>query len=78
LEIPLCHEKQRNSISSAKAKYKATTTATSELIWMKSFLAAMGVFMDSPMKLFCDNQAAIHIVKNPVFHERTKDIEIDC
>ena len=66
------------SRSSAEAEYRAMATVTNELIWIKSFLAAMGVFHTTPMTLFCDNQAALHIFKNPFFYEWTKHIEMDC
>ena len=64
--------------SSAEAEYRAMASTASELTWIKQLLSDLGIKIHAPMQMFCDNQAARHIASNPVFHERTKHIEVDC
>ncbi|XP_071718002.1 secreted RxLR effector protein 161-like [Rutidosis leptorrhynchoides] len=66
------------SRSSAKAEYRAMAISVSEVLWVRWLLETLGVPLYGPTSLFCDNQAARHIVNNPVFHERTKHVEMDC
>lgn len=54
------------------------SNAASEVTWVIRLLQELDVHDLSPITLFCDNQSGIHIAKNPVFHDRTKHIEIDC
>ena len=64
--------------SSAKAEYRAMAAATYEFTWLRQLLLHLKIGDIHETKLTCDNQAALHIVSNSVFHERIKHIEIDC
>ncbi|XP_051133100.1 uncharacterized mitochondrial protein AtMg00810-like [Andrographis paniculata] len=66
------------SISSTEAEYRSMSTTTSELLWISYLLNSLKVTVSQPIPLHCDNLSALHIARNPVFHERTKHIEIAC
>ena len=66
------------SKSSAEAEYRAMSQAAGEVTWLVRLLSELGVSQSQPVTLHCDNQSALQIAKNHVFHERTKHIDLDC
>lgn len=64
--------------STAEAEYRAMALTSCEITWITALLKDMGLQHIPPTILQCDNKAAIAIAANPVLHERTKHIEVDC
>ena len=65
------------SRSSTEAEYHALASTTAELYWTRMLLQDFGLFLPHPPFLQCDNVSALAIATNPVFHARTKHIEVD-
>lgn len=49
-----------------------------EVIWLRQLLEDLGLKHQVTTPVFCDNQAALAISANPVHHEKTKHVDIDC
>ena len=54
------------------------STACSEIAWPRGFLKELGFPHTTSTPLHADNTSDIQIVTNPVFHECTKHIKVDC
>eukprot|EP00253_Pinus_taeda_P018589 PITA_18589 len=69
--------KQRSmALNSAEAEYMAASLAACEAIWMRKILVGLfGSHLD-PTVIYCDNQSCIKLSANPVFHDRSKHIDI--
>lgn len=64
--------------SSAEAEYRALASAAAEMTWVSYILRDLDVFLPTvPLLLFCDNKSTTYMASNPVFHARTKHIELD-
>ncbi|GJZ37983.1 retrovirus-related pol polyprotein from transposon TNT 1-94 [Tanacetum coccineum] len=63
------------ALSTTEAEYMALTEAVKEAIWLRGLLEELGVELNT-VAVNCDNQGAIHLSRNHVFHERTKHINV--
>ncbi|GAA0156306.1 transmembrane signal receptor [Lithospermum erythrorhizon] len=71
-------KQQTVSRSSPEAEYRSAANTVCELKWRCYLLKDLQVLIALPIQLHCDKKSAITMIGNPVFHERTKYIEIDC
>lgn len=70
-------KKQRTvALSTAESETHAAMQATKEAIWLRNLLEELGYKQRGATTIFCDNQAAIALSRNPEFHSRSKHVDI--
>ncbi|PRQ16261.1 putative RNA-directed DNA polymerase [Rosa chinensis] len=76
--ISWCSKKQPTvARSSAESEYRALAHASAETTWLGYLLYELGATIHFPILLHCDNLSTTYMASNPVFHARTKHIELD-
>ena len=72
-----CSKKQSTiALSTIEAEYTAANEVAKEMTWLRAILSVLKKHYAGPSLLHYDNQSAISLSKNPVFHARTKHIEV--
>ncbi|GKB76822.1 retrotransposon protein, putative, ty1-copia subclass [Tanacetum coccineum] len=63
--------------STCESEYIAACEASKEAIWMKNFIGDLGVVptVQDPIEIFCDNESAVALTKEPKDHGKSKHIE---
>jgi hypothetical protein len=64
------------ALSTTEAEYIAACSASSEVVWLRKLLAGLFDLELEVTCIFCDNQSCIKLSENPVFHDKSKHIEI--
>ena len=72
----LSRKQKSVALSSTEAEYIAASQASCEAIWLRKMLVGLFDLELRPTVIHCDNQNCIKLTENPVFHDRSKHIEI--
>ncbi|KAG6501037.1 hypothetical protein ZIOFF_040903 [Zingiber officinale] len=64
------------ALSTAEAEYIAASNCATQAVWLRRMLGFLQHKQDDSTMVFCDNKSTIELTKNPVFHGRSKHIDI--
>ena len=72
--------KKQTSVSRslAEVEYRSIATIVTEIIWMKGLIKELNIEVPLPINIHIDRKAVMQLATNPIYHDRTKHIEIDC
>jgi hypothetical protein len=72
----LSRKKKSMELSTTRVEYITTSVASHEAVWIRKLLAGIFDLELEPTLILCDNQSCLKLSENPVFHDKSKNIEI--
>jgi hypothetical protein len=63
-------------LSTMESEYIAASDTGREAKWLRLLLSELGLPQKSPTKIWCDNESAIALARNPEYHKRSKHIDV--
>lgn len=74
--ITWCSQKQKTTaLSTTEAEFVSACEAAKEILWLQQLLSDLGENIKC-VQLYVDNQSAIKLISNPVYHKKTKHIDV--
>ena len=75
--ISSASSKQKSvALSSTEAEFMGLSDGSRKLVWLRKFLTDLKIPLTAPTPIYEDNQGAIALVENPIWHKRSKHIDI--
>jgi transposase InsO family protein len=71
-----CRRQSTTAQSSCESEYMAAAEAVREAIWQRTMLEEVGFGVNGALVIGCDSESAIKLGGDPVYHERTKHIDV--
>lgn len=76
---PVAWSSRRQScvaLSTTEAEFVASSEATREGVWLGRLMGDITPGWKGPIRIMCDNKSAVDLIKNPVYHQRSKHIDV--
>jgi len=64
------------ALSNTEVEYRGVTVVVCEVVWLQKLLSDLGQLVDAPVVIYFDNISSILLANNPIYHVRTKHIEV--
>ena len=64
------------ALSTVEVEYIVTCSVCTKVVWLRKLLSGLFDVAMDPTDIWCDNQSCIKLSENPIFHDKSKHIEV--